>query len=59
MKRVAVILLAALALVTSCSNPNYDPDMCDFYHSLGANYTLSQGYVPADVQEDIDMYCER
>lgn len=54
----AVALLAAMvsALVLGgCGNK--DAGMCDFYKSLGAGYTQHQGYIPSDVQDQIDNYC--
>lgn len=57
MRRIALVLAAAaLAAVAGCSSSK-DNDLCDFYHSLSAGYQQSQGYTPADVQDEIDKYC--
>jgi hypothetical protein len=34
-----------------------DAGECDFYKSLGVGYTHSQGYVPSNIQDEIDNYC--
>lgn len=52
---VSACLLAVVAL-SGCAS-HKDANMCDFYHSLGADYTQSQGYVPSSVQDEIDQYC--
>lgn len=53
------IVIALAVLLTGCGNSEYDPDLCDFYQSLGVGYEQSQGYVPADVLETTDQHCTR
>lgn len=51
-----LLIVAAVVGLSACSSSK-DPDLCDFYHSLSAGYQQSQGYTPADVQDEIDKYC--
>jgi hypothetical protein len=53
-----LLIALAVASLAGCGS-DYDPEMCDFYQSLGVGWTQHQGYVPADVQADTAKYCER
>jgi hypothetical protein len=57
--RKLVFAATAILAMAGCSNPSYDPDLCDFYQSLGVSYESMNGYVPAETQADIDKFCER
>jgi len=56
---VAVLAIAAPLLLGGCSNPDYDPDLCDLQQGLAAMSMQVHGYVEADIQEQVDKYCTR
>lgn len=61
--RKTLLLLAALAAVLptvagcSNSNPDYDPDLCDFWQAMGEAHEAMEGITPAADQVYIDKYC--
>lgn len=57
MRRTILVTLAFAGVIGLSACGAKDPELCDFYHSIGAGYTDSQGYVPSDVQDSIDEYC--
>lgn len=59
-KTVAIVLTAIAALgLSGCSNPDYDPDLCDLQQSLAAFSLEVRGYVSPSIQESVDRYCTR
>ena len=57
LRRAAAVALAALATLCLVGCKHKDADQCDFYQSLAAGYRSSQGFVPSDIQSQIDNYC--
>ena len=57
MRRLAAVALALAAAVSLAGCKHHDAGMCDFYQGLGVNWVHMQGYVPSDVQDQIDNYC--
>lgn len=57
MRRIAPLVLAVAGFASISGCGAKDPELCDFNQSLGAAYTDSDGYIPSDIQADIDEYC--